>query len=57
MKAKTPKVQVDIWEAKEKLYEVVKNLSPDEQIKKLLSSGKSFPDEIRRLKEEKKIAH
>ncbi len=33
MKAKTPKVQVDIWEAKEKLYELVKNLSPDEQIK------------------------
>ena len=50
MKANTSKVQIEAWEAKEKLYELVKHLAPTEQIKKLMSMGKPFSDEMRRLK-------
>ncbi len=54
MKTNTPKVQIEIWQAKEKLYEMVKHLSPSEQIKKLLSMGKPFSDEIKKIKNSKK---
>jgi hypothetical protein len=57
MKAKAPKVQIEAWEAKEKLYEMVKDLSPKEQIKKLLSEGKTFSDGIKRLKNKQKIVN
>lgn len=50
MKSNTSKVQIEAWEAKEKLYELVKHLSPSAQIKKLMSMGKPFSDEIKRLK-------
>ena len=53
MKINTPQVQIEAWEAKEKLYELVKHLSPAEQIKKLLSMGKPFADEIKKLKKSK----
>ena len=50
----TSKVQIEAWEAKEKLYELVKHLAPSEQIKKLLSMGKPFSDEIKKIKNSKK---
>ena len=50
MKVSTPKVQVEVWDAKDRLYELVKHLSPAEQIKKLMSMGKPFSDEIKKLK-------
>lgn len=50
MKANTSKVQIEAWEAKDKLYELVKHLAPAEQIKKLISMGKPFSDEIKKLK-------
>ena len=50
MKTNTPQVQIEAWEAKEKLYELVKHLSPPEQIKKLMSMGKPFSDEIKKIK-------
>ena len=46
----TSKVQIEAWEAKDKLYELVKHLAPAEQIKKLIRMGKPFSDEIKRLK-------
>jgi hypothetical protein len=51
MKTNTPQVQIEAWAAKEKLYEMVKHLSHAEQVKKLMSMGKSFSDEIKKLKE------
>lgn len=54
MKTNTSKVQIEIWEAKNKLYEMVKHLSPAEQIKKLLSMGKPFSDEMKKLKKSNK---
>jgi hypothetical protein len=56
MKANTSKVQIEAWEAKDKLYELVKHLAPAEQIKKLVSMGKPFSDEIKRLKNLAKVA-
>ncbi len=50
MKANTSNVQIEAWKAKDKLYELVKDLDPKEQIKKLISMGKPFSDEIKRLK-------
>ena len=32
MKSNTPKVQIEVWEAKERLYEMVKHLSPSAKI-------------------------
>ena len=56
MNVSTPKVQVEVWDAKDRLYELVKHLSPSEQIKKLLSIGKSFADEIKKQKNYQKTA-
>jgi hypothetical protein len=41
-------------EAKQRLYEMVKGLLPKEQIKKLISTGKPFAGEMKRLKSEQK---
>lgn len=46
MKAKIPKVQKAVWDAKEKLYDKVKDLSPKEQVLKLLSLGKPYIDQV-----------
>jgi hypothetical protein len=54
MKANTSKVQIEAWEAKDKLYELVKHLAPAEQIKKLMSMGKPFSDEVKKLKNQAK---
>ena len=56
MKANTSKMQIEVWGAKDRLYELVKHLSPSEQIKKLLSMGKPFADEIKKLKDQQKSA-
>lgn len=56
MKANTSKMQIEVWEAKDRLYELVKHLTPSEQIKKLLSMGKPFTDEIKKLKKLQKAA-
>ena len=42
MKANTSIVQIEAWKAKEKLYEMVKDIDPAEQMKKLISLGKPF---------------
>ena len=51
MKTNTPQVQIEAWAAKEKLYELVKHLSPSEQIKKLMSMGKLFFGRDKKIKE------
>ena len=53
MKANTSIVQIEAWKAKEKLYEMVKDIDPAEQMKKLISLGKPFSDEIKKLKSQK----
>ena len=50
MKANTPDVQIEAWKAKDKLYELVKDIDPKDQIKKLISMGKPFSDEIKKIK-------
>ena len=56
MKANTPEVQIEAWKAKEKLYELVKDIDPKDQIKKLISMGKPFSEEIKKLKKLKQEA-
>ena len=56
MKANTSIVQIEAWKAKEKLYELVKDIDPSEQMKKLISLGKPFSDEIKKLKKLKQEA-
>jgi len=50
MEAKTSKAQIEVWEWKNNLYEEIKNIPRDKQLKYIRNKVKKTVDELKRDK-------